>query len=448
MATKPAETPDIQGAAAPAYRTSPTAVDALDAHLQDHPEDLPVHTQEWDVSRSDIYVEDRWQPIFAEMRAKQPINKVTGSPFGDYWNVTSHKAIQHVEALPELFSSSWTNGGITILDRKNDMVEDQRFELPMFIAMDRPEHTGQRRTVAPAFTPGEMTRLADDLRARTGEVLDSLPYGETFDWVEKVSIELTTQMLAILFDFPWKDRHLLSFWSDWAGDTEVALIPGLDDIRHTMLMEMASYFTRLWQERANAGEAPDLISRMIHSDAMNNMSPQEYMGNLVLLIVGGNDTTRNTMSGIVHAMDKFPDQRALFESDPSIIPNAVQECIRFQTPLAHMRRTATEDADLFGHQVKAGEKLVLWYLSANRDESVFDEPDRIDFTRENARRHLAFGYGIHRCVGARLAELQLRILLEEMHARRMRVNVTGKVERVRANFVHGFRKLEVQLEKF
>jgi cytochrome P450 len=448
MATKAADTPDVQGAATPVYRTSPTAVEALEAHLAEHPEDLPVHTQEWDVSRSDIYVEDRWQPIFAEMRRKEPINKVTGSPYGDYWNVTSHKAIQHVEALPEIFSSSWKNGGITILDRHDDTVEDQRFELPMFIAMDRPEHTGQRRTVAPAFTPAEMTRLADDLRARTGEVLDSLPYGETFDWVEKVSIELTTQMLAILFDFPWKDRHLLSFWSDWAGDTEVALIPGLDEMRHTMLMEMAAYFTRLWQERAHAGEAPDLISRMIHSEAMNAMSPQEYMGNLVLLIVGGNDTTRNTMSGIVHAMDAFPDQRALFESDPSVIPNAVQECIRFQTPLAHMRRTATEDTDLFGHQVKAGEKLVLWYLSANRDEAVFDNPDTLDFTRENARRHLAFGYGIHRCVGARLAELQLRILLEEMHARRMRVKVVGKVERVRANFVHGFRKLEVQLEKF
>lgn len=448
MATQPADVSATQDAAAQIYRTSPTAVEALNAHLGAHPEDLPVHTQAWDASRSDIYAEDRWQPIFAEMRANEPINKITGSPFGDFWNVTTHQAIQHVEALPEIFSSSWKNGGITILDRKDETLADRRFELPMFIAMDRPEHTGQRRTIAPAFTPGEMTRLTGDLRARTGEVLDTLPHGEIFDWVEKVSIQLTTQMLAILFDFPWKDRHLLSFWSDWAGDTEVALIPGLDEMRHTVLMEMAAYFTRLWQERADAGEAPDLISRMIHSDAMNGMSPQEYMGNLVLLIVGGNDTTRNTMSGIVHAMDKFPDQRALFENDPSVIPNAVQECIRFQTPLAHMRRTATEDTALFGKEIKAGDRLILWYLSANRDEAVFDNPEALDFTRENARRHLAFGYGIHRCVGARLAELQLRILLEEMHTRRMRVNVVGKAERVRANFVHGFRKLEVRLEKF
>jgi cytochrome P450 len=211
---------------------------------------------------------------------------------------------------------------------------------------------------------------------------------------------------------------------------------------------MGAYFMQLWMERAHSEPTGDLISMMIHSPAMNQMSPEEFMGNLVLLIVGGNDTTRNTMSGIVHAFDKFPDQRKLFEEDPSLIPNAVQECIRYQTPLAHMRRTATADSELFGHTVKAGEKLILWYISANRDESVFDDADKLDITRENARRHLAFGYGIHRCVGARLAELQLRVLLEEMHKRRMRVHVAGDVQRVRANFVHGFRKLEVEITEF
>jgi cytochrome P450 len=187
---------------------------------------------------------------------------------------------------------------------------------------------------------------------------------------------------------------------------------------------------------------------MVHSDAMNHMSPQEFMGNLILLIVGGNDTTRNTMSGIVQALDQFPDQRELFENDPSLIPNAVQECIRYVTPLAHMRRTATEDCDLFGNAIKKGDKLILWYISANRDETVFENPDKLIINRENARRHLSFGYGIHRCVGARLAELQLKVLMEEMHKRRMRVRVTGQAQRVRANFVHGFRKLEVTLEKF
>ena len=380
------------------------------------------------------------------MRKSAPINKVTGTPYRDYWNVTTVKTIQHVESLPELFSSSWEFGGITIGDRPDDMPEDRN--LPMFIAMDRPQHTGQRRTVAPAFTPTEMERMADSIRERTAGVLDTLPFGEEFDWVEKVSIELTTGMLALLFGFPWEDRHLLTFWSDWAGDVEISLAHELNETRHEILLEMAQYFQRLWVERVNAEPTPDLISMMIHSEAMNHMSPQEFMGNLILLIVGGNDTTRNTMSGIVHALDQFPDQRAIFEKDPSVIPNAVQECIRFVTPLAHMRRTATADADLFGHQIKQGDKLIMWYLSANRDEDVFENPDKLIITRENARRHLAFGYGIHRCVGARLAELQLKILLEEMHKRRMRVRVTGQVERVRANFVHGFRKLGVTLEKF
>ncbi|MES2303076.1 MAG: cytochrome P450, partial [Pseudomonadota bacterium] len=282
---------------------------------------------------------------------------------------------------------------------------------------------------------------------RTAEVLDSLQWGERFDWVDKVSIELTTGMLALLFGFPWKDRRLLTFWSDWAGDVEMTLARDLADMRFGILSEMAHYFQRLWGERMRAAPSDDLISMMIHSDAMNHMSPQEFMGNLVLLIVGGNDTTRNTMSGIVHALGRFPDQADLLARDPSLIPNAVQECIRFVTPLAHMRRTATADADLFGQQIRAGDKMVLWYISANRDEAVFENADRLIVDRPNARRHLAFGHGIHRCVGARLAELQLRILLEEMHERRMRVRVTGAAERVRANFVHGFRKLEVELEK-
>jgi cytochrome P450 len=435
----------------PQYRTSPTAYQALKEYFAANPLPEGSHSEPFDVSRSDIYAEDRWQPIFAEMRAQGAMNYVSDSPFGAYWNVVSHKAIQHIEALPELFSSDWEKGGITISDPdwETELAPDEeRFQLPMFIAMDRPKHTGQRRTVAPAFTPAEMKRMEDEIRARTGEVLDSLPRGETFDWVDKVSIELTTGMLAILFGFPWEDRRLLTFWSDWAGDTELGLARDLDTQRREVLHEMAAYFQTLWAERAQGEPTPDLISMMVHSPAMNQMSPQEFMGNLVLLIVGGNDTTRNTMSGIIHAFDKFPDQRKLFEEDPSLIPNAVQECIRYQTPLAHMRRTATEDTEQFGHKIKAGDKLVMWYLSANRDESVFPDADKLDITRENARRHLAFGYGIHRCVGARLAELQLRILLEEMHARRMRVHVAGDVERVRANFVHGFRKLETEITQF
>lgn len=451
MATTAPEQAPAAAGKAPIYRTSPTANEALEEYFKRNPPSADRHTDPFDVSRSDIYVEDRWQPIFAEMRAKGPLHYVKDSPFGPYWNVVQHKAIQHVESLPELFSSSWEHGGITISDP--DWEEDlapgeERFQLPMFIAMDRPKHTGQRRTVAPAFTPKEMKRMDDEIRARTGELLDTLPKGEVFDWVNEVSIPLTTGMLAILFDFPWEDRHLLTFWSDWAGDTELSLARELDQERRAILHEMAAYFQGLWMKKSQEEPGPDLISMMIHSPAMNQMDPMEFMGNLVLLIVGGNDTTRNTMSGIIHGMDKFPEQRKAFEQNPDLIPNAVQECIRYQTPLAHMRRTATQDTELFGEQIRKGDKLVMWYLSANRDETVFENAERLDISRENARRNIAFGYGIHRCVGARLAELQLTILLEEIHKRRMRIHVAGDVERVRANFVHGFRKLEVEITEF
>jgi cytochrome P450 len=399
----------------------------------------------WDVSVPDIYAEDRWQPIFKEMREKAPINKVTGSSFGDYWNVTTYTPIQHVEALPDIYSSA---DGITILDDSDFSPEGEEIILPMFIAMDRPQHTDQRRVVAPAFTPAEMTRMADDIRLRTGECLDSLPRGEAFDWVDTVSIELTTGMLAILFDFPWEDRRLLTYWSDWAGDVELSHNPETREERIRILFEMGAYFQNLWDERFKKDEAPDLISRMIHSEAMRDMDQFTYMGNLILLIVGGNDTTRNSMSGFAYGLDAFPDERAKLEANPDLIPNAVQELIRWQTPLAHMRRTATQDHDLFGHRISEGDKLLLWYLSGNRDETKFERPDDIILDREKAGRHLAFGYGIHRCVGARLAELQLRILLEEIAARRLRVNVVEQPERVAACFVHGYRKMMVELSEY
>jgi cytochrome P450 len=398
-----------------------------------------------DVSRAELYTNHLWHEPFKRLRAEAPVYRCEHSKFGAYWSVSSHKAIQHVEALPDIYSSSYEHGGITIVDR-DEMEND--IQLPMFIAMDRPKHTEQRRTVAPAFTPSEMTRIADEIRMRTAETLDGLPWGKSFDWVDRVSIELTTGMLAILFDFPWADRRKLTFWSDWAGDIELAADYTRRDERMGHLYEMGAYFQRLWDERVDKAPTPDLISMMIHSEAMKDMGQMEFMGNLILLIVGGNDTTRNTMSGIAYSLDKYPEQRALLEADPSIIPGAASEFIRWQTPLAHMRRTALADTELEGHAIKKGDKLVLWYISANRDESVFPNAEALDLKRENARRHLSFGYGIHRCVGARLAELQVQILLEEMAKRRMRVSVEGEPERVAQCFVNGYRHMNVQLSKY
>ena len=396
-----------------------------------------------DVSRAELYRDDTWHEPFAKLRATAPVYKTEHSAYGTYWSVSTYKPIVEVESLPDLYSSE--AGGITLAD----FIEDSDVRMPMFIARDRPVHTGQRRTVSPAFTPSEMVRMSADIRRRTEEVLDSLPWGKEFDWVDTVSIELTTQMLAILFDFPWEDRRKLTFWSDWAGDIELVKSEELRKQRLEYMYECGAYFQNLWNQKVGKPQTPDLISMMIHSDAMSHMDHFEFIGNLILLIVGGNDTTRNTMSGLVYGLDQFPDERAKLEADPALIPNAVSETIRWQPPLAHMRRTATADTELMGQEIKAGDKLALWYISANRDETVFGgDADKLVVDRPNARRHLAFGHGIHRCVGARLAELQVGILMEEMAKRRMRVNLTGGVERVSACFVHGYRKMPVELTKY
>ena len=396
-----------------------------------------------DVSRADLYRDDTWQAPFATLRKDAPVYRCEESDYGPYWSVSSYKGIVEVESLPHLYSSE--AGGITLAD----FIEGSDVRMPMFIARDRPVHTGQRRSVAPAFTPSEMQRLSANIRERTSEILDGLDWNKEFDWVDTVSIELTTQMLALLFDFPWEDRRKLTFWSDWAGDIELVKDEASRQERLAHMYECGAYFQNLWNAKVDKEPTPDLISMMIHSDAMAHMDHFEFIGNLILLIVGGNDTTRNSMSALAYGLDLFPDQRAKLEADPSLIPNTVSEVIRWQTPLAHMRRTATRDAELMGQRIREGDKLALWYISANRDESVFgDDADVLKVDRANARRHLAFGHGIHRCVGARLAELQIGILLEEMAKRRMRVNVTGEPTRVPACFVHGYRALPVEIGKY
>jgi cytochrome P450 len=341
-------------------------------------------------------------------------------------------------------------GGITVAGDGVDHMKEHEIPMPMFIAMDPPQHTAQRRTVAPAFGPAEIERMRDETLRRTGEVLDSLPIGKPFDWVDQVSMELTTQMLAVFFDFPWEERRKLTYWSDILGDIERFDSDESRLHRRNIAFEMGAAFKELWEEKSKNPGAHDLISIMLQSDAMKHMSEFEFMGNLILLIVGGNDTTRNSMSAYAYGLSQFPEQRAILETNHSheLAVNAMHEILRWQTPLAHMRRTATEDTELFGHQIKKRDKIALWYLSANRDESIFPDGDNIIVERENARRHLAFGYGIHRCVGARAAEMQLTALISEMQKRRLRVNVVEEPDRVPASFVHGYRKMMVELERY
>ncbi|MCA1474237.1 cytochrome P450 [Bradyrhizobium sp. NBAIM08] len=393
-----------------------------------------------DVSNPAIYEKDIWQPLFARLRLEAPVHYCAESCYGPYWSVSRYNDIMAVE-LDHATYSSQLGGGLSIRDVPADM--DRRG----FIRMDPPRHTEQRKVVAPVAAPRNLAGYEISIRERTRAVLDALPRNESFDWVDKVSTELTTMMLATLFDFPWQERRKLTYWSDVAVcdvNAPDALVHSEEE-RSAELMRMGDTFKDLWQERAKAPPRLDLISMMAHNAETRDLPTTEFLGNLALLIVGGNDTTRNSMSGGLLALSDNPDQLAKLKADHGLVPSLVAETIRYQTPIIHMRRTATRDCELAGKHIRQGDKIIIWYVSGNRDERVIDRPQHFIIDRAKPRQHLSYGAGIHRCVGDRLADLQLRILWEEILARDLHIEVVGPPRRQHSNFIRGIRELPVRI---
>ena len=393
---------------------------------------LPI--DEIDVARPGLFQSDTHWPYFERLRREDPVHYCADSEFGPYWSVTKYKDIMAVDTNHQVFSSDASVGGISIAGSPNE-------EGPsMFISMDPPKHDVQRKTVSPAVAPQNLHAMEPLIRERTQRVLDGLPIGEPFDWVDRVSIELTTQMLATLFDFPFEERRKLTYWSDLTvADNETMTE---EEVR-AELMNCAFYFQNLWNVRKDAPPAGDLISMLAHGESTKDMPLMEFLGNILLLIVGGNDTTRNSITGGLLALNQFPDEYAKIRADPSLIPAMVPEIIRWQTPVAHMRRTAKTDIEFGGKTIRAGDKVIMWYASGNRDETAIENPDAFIIGRERPRQHLSFGFGLHRCVGNRLAELQLRILWEEIMKRFPRLEVVGEPDRVPSAFVRGYSSMQV-----
>lgn len=404
------------------------------ANARDHAASIPL--EEIDVGHWDLMRDDTIWPYFERLRREEPVYYHKDSIVGPFWSVTNYELIKAVDSDAEQFSSEPTIG-------LNEVSAED--SASSFISMDDPHHAVQRKAVAPVAGPRNLAALEPQIRGRVVGILESLPIGETFNWVDKVSIELTTQMLATLFDFPFEDRHLLTRWSDIATSPRKAGLWDTVEERQRELNECLQYMTRLRDERAKKPGGYDLLTMLAQNEGTKNMSPVQFLGNLLLLIIGGNDTTRNSISGGVLAMNRWPEEFNKVKADRSKIPNAVAEIIRWQTPLAFMRRTTTRDVDLAGTVIPKGERVLMWYASGNRDESVFENADVLDVDRTNARQHLSFGFGVHRCMGNRVAELQLRILWEEMLERYSQIEVVGAPIRAISNFVRGYTHLPVRL---
>ncbi len=393
-----------------------------------------------DVSDPMIFKNDAFRPVFARLRKEAPVHYCRDSPFGPYWSITRFHDIMAVDKNHHDFSSQ---GGVSIGNRSAD------FEAPNFISMDPPKHDLQRKAVTGVVAPMNLAKLEPVIRQRAGWILDELPSGESFNWVEHVSIELTTQMLATIFDFPFEQRRKLTDWSDLVTSSVAAGGTVPDEDRREGLMQCLSEFTDLWNERVHwdPKQHNDLITLMANDPATAEMDPMEYLGNLILLIVGGNDTTRNSISGGVLGLNLYPEEYQKLNANPGLVPSMIPEIIRWQTPLTHMRRIAKRDVSFQGQSIKAGDKVLMWYLSGNRDETAIEDPERFWIDRQNPRHHLSFGFGIHRCMGNRLAEMQLRVLWEEIIKRFERVEVVGEPVRVASNFVRGISDLPVRLHR-
>jgi cytochrome P450 len=423
----------------------PQGVRESDAYI------LPL--AELNPAQTDRFQDDTIWPVFERLRREDPVHFTPESEFGPYWSIVRWDDIMAVDTDHETFSSTEGIGLNTLEARKafekalgrseeEDIAAAKRGE-GSFIGIDEPYHAPKRKAVSPTLAPANLAKMSPIVRERAGEILDALPIGEPFDWVDKVSMELTAMTLATLFDFPMEQRRRLTTWSDMFMNE-----PGHGGVESweqkiMSIFECRAVFQDLWKQRLDAEPGIDLISMLAHDPATRNMGYEEYQGNVVLLIVGGNDTTRNTISGSVYWLNKNPDQYAKLRADPNLVSSMVSETIRYQTPLAHMARVATRDVELGGKLIKTGDRVVMWYISGNRDEAVVDNPNAFIIDRARPRHHMSFGFGVHRCVGNRVAELQLTIIWEEILRRFPKIEVIGEPVRSYSPFVHGYESLQV-----
>ncbi|MEM7080306.1 MAG: cytochrome P450 [Pseudomonadota bacterium] len=423
--------------ASKSWRTGTRSRTAVNA--QTDPYALPL--EEINVSNPELFKHQLVYPYFARLRDEAPVHYCANSQYGPYWSITRYHDIQDVDKNHQVFSSSYEFGGVTITGKPNSSND-----IPNFISMDPPTHHQQRKAVAGGLAPRRLAELEGLIRERARNIIDGLPVNETFDWVPAVSVELTGRMLATLFDLPQEDRGHLIRWSNAISNADDPHVSASAAEFYMALAELSDYFEEAFAERKTRSEpGDDLLSMLAWNPETRDMRPQELLGNVVLLLVGGNDTTRNSISGGLLALNQFPQQYAKLRENHALVASMVPEIIRWQTPLIGMRRTAVADFTLHDQLIQQGDMVVMWYLSGNRDPRAIDAPDEFIIDRKRPREHLSFGYGIHRCLGNRLAEMQLRVLWQELLQRYPKIEVAGEPVRASSAVFHAIQSLPVRI---
>lgn len=404
------------------------------------------HVTSPDLKDPDLYVKQVPFEIFAQLRAAQPVYWNAEKDGAGFWALTRQAEISLVSRNPQLFSSAHENGGHRIFN-ENEVgltgAGESAIGIP-FISIDPPVHAQYRKIIMPALTPGRLAGIEERIAARSADLIAKIPMNEAVDLVPLLSAPLPLLTLAELLDVPpdlWKKLY------DWTNAFVGEDDPEFRSSPAAMAQTLSEFFEFAKElfERRRLQPGADLATVLANATIEGKPVPfKEFVANLILALVGGNETTRNSLSHSVLAFAKNPEQWDMIREQPEVLTMAVKEMVRYASPVMHMRRTATADTTLADKRIAKGDKVVMWYISGNRDEEVYEQPDVFDISRRNVQ-HVAFGTGQHVCVGFRLAEMQLRVAFSQLARKVKRFEVVAAPRRFRSNFINGLKNLDVRL---